>query len=86
MDILPDTPLRRVLGRTEMGVNSYHHQGIKALAPGLRAMAAAEDGLVEGVYAPDKRFIQAVQWHPEFMGAGDTDAAKIFEGFIKGCS
>ena len=48
-------------------------------------MAAAEDGLVEGVYAPDKRYIQAVQWHPEFMGAGDTDAANIFEGFIKGC-
>lgn len=85
MDILRDTPLHRILGRTKLGVNSYHHQGIKALAPGLRVMAAAEDGLVEGVYAPDKRYIQAVQWHPEFMGAGDTDAANIFEGFIKGC-
>ena len=85
VDILRDTPLHRILGRTKLGVNSYHHQGIKALAPGLRVMAAAEDGLVEGVYAPDKRYIQAVQWHPEFMGAGDTDAANIFEGFIKGC-
>lgn len=68
-----------------MGVNSYHHQGIRKLAPGLKAMAVAEDGLVEGVYAPDREYIRAVQWHPEFMPPEDADAGKIFQSFIEGC-
>ena len=67
-----------------MGVNSYHHQGIKKMAPGLKATAVAEDGLVEGIYAPDREYIQAVQWHPEFMSPGDADAGKIFRSFIEG--
>ena len=33
-------------------VNSYHHQGIKALASSLSAMAVSEDGLVEALYMP----------------------------------
>ena len=86
VELVQGGPLCKLLGRNSMGVNSYHHQGIKKLAPGLKATAVAEDGLVEGIYAPDREYIQAVQWHPEFMGAGDADAAKIFEGFIKGCS
>ena len=32
--ILPETPLTAFLDRAELGVNSYHHQAIKALAPG----------------------------------------------------
>lgn len=31
--ILPETPLTAFLDRAELGVNSYHHQAIKALAP-----------------------------------------------------
>ncbi|ERK64672.1 hypothetical protein HMPREF1545_00316 [Oscillibacter sp. KLE 1728] len=33
MAILPETPLTAFLDRAELGVNSYHHQAIKALAP-----------------------------------------------------
>ena len=69
----------------QIGVNSYHHQGIKKLAPGLGISAVAEDGLVEGIYARDKRYIQAIQWHPEFMGREDRDSGKIFREFVEGC-
>uniref|UniRef100_UPI003078B0FB gamma-glutamyl-gamma-aminobutyrate hydrolase family protein n=1 Tax=Enterocloster clostridioformis TaxID=1531 RepID=UPI003078B0FB len=51
---------------------------------GPKATAVAEDGLVEGIYAPDREYIQAVQWHPEFMSPGDADAGKIFRSFIEG--
>lgn len=78
-------PLFRLLGKRELGVNSYHHQGIKKLAPGLGISAVAEDGLVEGIYARDKRYIQAIQWHPEFMGREDRDSGKIFREFVEGC-
>lgn len=84
VELVQDGPLCKLLGRNSMGVNSYHHQGIKKLAPGLKATAVAEDGLVEGIYAPDREYIQAVQWHPEFMSPGDADAGKIFRSFIEG--
>lgn len=84
VELVQDGPLCKLLGRNSMGVNSYHHQGIKKLAPGLKATAVAEDGLVEGIYAPDREYIQAVQWHPEFMSPGDADEGKIFRSFIEG--
>lgn len=47
------------------GVNSRHHQAILELAPGLEIMAYASDGIIEAVRMPEKKFVWAVQWHPE---------------------
>lgn len=55
-------------------VNSRHHQGIKRLAPGLLAVAAAPDGLIEAAIGLDGAdsaddaaawWVRGVQWHPE---------------------
>lgn len=78
-----DTPLGRLLGAAELGVNSLHHQAVRTLAPALRAMALSEDGLVEAVYRPDKRFFWAVQWHPELSYSTDADSRAIFRAFIE---
>lgn len=83
--IEPDTPLFRMVGTTAMGVNSYHHQGIKTLAPCLRKMAEATDGVIEAVYAPGKTFAAAVQWHPEFSFRSDENSRKIFAAFVAAC-
>lgn len=80
--LLPDTPLASLLHRTELGVNSYHHQAIKTLAPGLAEMARSEDDLIEAVYLPDKTFVWAVQWHPEMSLRADEDSRKIFSAFV----
>ncbi len=85
VEILPDTPLFHLLGRGELAVNSYHHQAVKELAPSLRPMAVSEDGLTEALYMPGKRFIQAVQWHPEFCFRTDEAARKLFESFVEAC-
>ena len=85
VEILPDTPLSRLLGKSELAVNSYHHQAVKKLAPVLRSMAVSEDGLTEALYMPGKRFIQAVQWHPEFSYRKDEDARKLFGSFVEAC-
>ena len=45
-------------------------------------MATAEDGLVEGLYMPDHRFLWAIQWHPEFSYLKDENSQKIFRAFI----
>ena len=86
VSLLPETPLAALLGRTELGVNSYHHQAIKALAPGLAEMARSEDGLVEAVYMPDKSFVWAVQWHPEFSFHTNENSRKIFSAFVEAAS
>ena len=52
------------------------------LAPGLAAMAVSEDGLTEAVCLPDKRFVWAVQWHPEFSFRVNEDSRKIFKAFV----
>lgn len=84
--LLPGTPLAALLDRAELGVNSYHHQAIKALAPSLAEMARSEDGLVEAVYLPDKSFVWAVQWHPEFSFRTDENSRKIFSAFVAAAS
>lgn len=56
-------------------VNSLHHQAIHDLAPGLRAIAISDDGLVEAVeYEADPRVL-AVQWHPEEMSQDPLQTA-----------
>lgn len=79
----PKGPLFEALGQAEIPVNSCHHQAIKTLSPRLKAMAAAPDGIIEGVYMPDKRFVWAVQWHPEFFYLKDENSRKIFKAFVQ---
>lgn len=80
--VLPGTPLYALLETSDLRVNSYHHQGIKDLAPDLREMARSEDDVIEAVYLPDKRFAWAVQWHPERSFAADECSRKIFAAFV----
>lgn len=76
-------PLAELYGAEALGVNSCHHQGVKSLAPGLRAMARAEDGLIEAVYHPEQPFLWAVQWHPEFFDPQSGPGVPIFWAFAK---
>ncbi|MGL5434769.1 MAG: gamma-glutamyl-gamma-aminobutyrate hydrolase family protein [Lachnospiraceae bacterium] len=79
------TPLYELLGKETIAVNSYHHQAIKDLAPGLVTMAYSEDGLIEAVYAPEQSFVMAVQWHPEFSYRVNEDSRKLFAKFTESC-
>lgn len=78
--IEPESLLRRTLGTATASVNSRHHQAIRDLAPGLRATAWADDGVIEGVERRDGAapWTLAVQWHPE----DDVEGA-LFRGFAQ---
>ena len=77
--------LGQILGETELPVNSLHHQGVKTLAPGLRATAEAPDGILEGFELPEYPFGLAVQWHPEWLQAQPT-ARALFRAFVQACT
>lgn len=79
-------PLKDLTGKNEIEVNSRHHQAVKDVSPLLTPMAFSPDELVEAVYMRDKRFVWAVQWHPEYLYKKDHDASAIFEAFISSCS
>ena len=58
-----------------------HHQGIKTLAPGLKPIAHAPDGLIEACEQIDHRFGICVQWHPECI-PDDATMQQLFKSFI----
>jgi putative glutamine amidotransferase len=67
--------LREVLGE-RVDVPTYHHQGV-ATHPGYEPTAWADDGVLEGMEAPDARWRVGVQWHPEV----GTDP-RIFQALV----
>jgi putative glutamine amidotransferase len=77
--------LEDLLHKESIEVNSYHHQGIKKLSEQLLPLAKAEDGLVEAVMMPNKKFVLAVQWHPEFSYESDDPSFTLFEEFVRSC-
>lgn len=66
----PGSRLGGLLGE-HAPVKSHHHQGFGRLGEGLREVAWADDGLIEGLEDPGRRFALGVLWHPE---EGDDDA------------
>lgn len=58
--------LARALGTDCLTTNSFHHQAVDSVAPGIRISARAEDGIIEGAESADPAWwMLAVQWHPE---------------------
>jgi gamma-glutamyl-gamma-aminobutyrate hydrolase PuuD len=81
--IMEGTPLHNWYQTHQLNVNSYHHQGIKNLAPGLKPMALAPDNLIEGVYNPTYPFMVGLQFHPERMYSEHLGNKNVFEAFFK---
>ena len=72
--------LERTLGMRSATVNSHHHQAIRDLAPCLKAVAWADDGVIEAAEPADANaaWMVAVQWHPE-----DLTERALFDGFAR---
>jgi putative glutamine amidotransferase len=79
------TMLAKVVGATELGVNSLHHQALADIAPQLRVVAHSDDGLPEGVEVADCAFALGVQWHPELLRHRPEHLA-LFEALVAGAA
>ena len=96
--VLPGTPLsgwfreefaaQRDSASVQLDVNSYHHQGIKELAPGLKPMCFSLDGLVEGYYHSNHfdpkggKYHIGLQWHPERMLGDYAGCRRVYQDFV----
>jgi len=65
IEIVPDSILHGIIGKTRLEVNSAHHQSVKTPPHGFRAVAFSEDKIIECIEHPKKRFALGIQWHPE---------------------
>jgi putative glutamine amidotransferase len=65
--IAPRSGLAAVVGASRLAVNSFHHQSVDQLGSRLRAVAWADDGVVEGIEGWGKSLLLGVQWHAETL-------------------
>ncbi|PWK16420.1 gamma-glutamyl-gamma-aminobutyrate hydrolase family protein [Tumebacillus permanentifrigoris] len=81
----PNSRLHRVFGHDKVRVNSFHHQAVRDLAPGLVVSAKASDGVIEAIEDPNSTYTLGVQWHPESMWDSDDNMLKLFQDFVDQC-
>ena len=68
-------------------VNSHHHQAVRRTGRDLRAIAWANDGVIEAIEdVRPERFALGVQWHPELAWDRDELSLGIFRRFVSECS
>lgn len=84
VSIVPNTLLNEIIGEKEIPVNSVHKYYVSKVK-NLIVSAYSDDGLIEAVEMPNKRFVVGVQWHPEKMFRYDMNANKLLDSFIKEC-
>jgi gamma-glutamyl-gamma-aminobutyrate hydrolase PuuD len=77
VNVKEGTRLASILGGRHDGVKSSHHQGVSRVGEGLVETAWAEDGALEGLEDPSKRFAVGVLWHPEM----EADK-RLFEALV----
>src|SRR5262249_4803518 len=90
VEILPGTRLREILRAERVAVNSFHHQSVRDLGRDLVLSARSpQDGVVEGVEMPARRFVVGVQWHPGSFwapGGGFAPLCEALGGAADGAS
>jgi putative glutamine amidotransferase len=78
----PDSRLAQLIDETSIDVNSLHHQAVKSVAPRLRITGTSDDGVIESIESPERRFLIAVQWHPEEIDEIPW-VRRLFQGFAQ---
>lgn len=81
--IAENSRLASLMGTTGVGVNSFHRQAVDRLAPGMRAVAWADDGILEAYESDQHLFVLGCQFHPESLMVRDSRFAAIYGAFVQ---
>lgn len=82
IQIKKNSKLYNILKTDNCQVNSRHHYEVKNFIE-FNPVAYSDDGIVEAIEHPKKRFALGVQWHPELMIEYDPIMKRIFDTFIE---
>jgi putative glutamine amidotransferase len=85
LTVSPGSRLADVFGSTHIEVNTMHHQAVKDVARGLKAVAWSEDGTIEGIESPDHPWLLMVQFHPEELVGFHEPSQRLFSAFVEAC-
>jgi len=84
VDIDNDSRLFRITKHKSIRVNSFHHQAVKEVGEGLRAVARSRDGIIEALESENpQKYIIGMQWHPEFLLNRDEYSLSIFRDMVE---
>lgn len=83
VNIEPNSKLYNIIKEYKINVNSRHK--MKVMNTGLSIVGLSDDGIVEAVEDPLKKFFIGVEWHPESMIEYDILEQKLFSYFIDCC-
>ncbi|MBJ6125767.1 gamma-glutamyl-gamma-aminobutyrate hydrolase family protein [Microvirga splendida] len=83
VEIVPGTMLSRILGTARLDVNSRHQEAVVAVSDRAVIAARADDGVIEAVEIPSRRFAIGVQWHPEAFATQDHPGNSLFSAFVQ---
>jgi putative glutamine amidotransferase len=73
----PATRVGALIGPTA-SVKSSHHQGLQTVGKGFDIAGRAEDGSIEAIEDPRRRFALGVLWHPE-----EGEDKRLFEALVE---
>lgn len=78
----PTSTLSAILGDETASVYSWHHQAVDTVGAGLKAVAHADDGVIEALDRTDGGLGLFVQWHPEAMAEKHPEHTKAIYGYL----
>jgi putative glutamine amidotransferase len=82
ISIQPGSRLQAALGVDEIEVDSFHHQALDEVAPDLKVVARAPDGVVEAVELEGDAYTLAVQWELQEEWRVDRRFLDLFAHFV----
>jgi putative glutamine amidotransferase len=77
-----NTLVAKAMQTNQVEIVSWHHQAVDRLGKGLKAVAWAEDGIIEAVELAGNPHLLAVQWHPELSAATDPTQQRLFDRLV----
>ena len=82
LKVTPGTKLHALTGLKYLQVNSFHREALVEISDQVIVSGFSDDGLIEAIERPDRRFVMGVQWHPERLIDETADADALFRAFV----
>jgi putative glutamine amidotransferase len=84
VELEPGSLLATLLETTSIPANTMHHQALQQIAPGLRVVGSAPDGIVEAVEGEGASYLIGVQCHPEELwNEAEPRWQRLFTSFVE---